>query len=275
MPNIRLIMLKIARWRKLPVAKGQDCKSRRCPWGLAFEIPQQFANKGATVSICSRSMRRAENCASRIEGKTYPEILDVTNVQSLAEYMRHVADRHRHRHIDILINNAGYLFDRMIWNKRFHQVAEEDLEKVVDVDLKGTFGLSQVAISFMIKNIRSAREAVGPIISIASTLTIAGHRVDPLHTITKYGVIAITENIAKDYSDKSIQAYTLSLVSVYTQATFASMTLAERKKVSMENSMKRLGDPREVATIAASVANYDVAFATGDTIVIDGGTVML
>lgn len=243
------------------------------PVGLAFEIPQQFANKGATVSICSRSMRRAENCASCIEGKTYPEILDVTNVQSLAEYMRHVADRHRH--IDILINNAGYLFDRMIWNKRFHQVAEEDLEKVVGVDLKGTFGLSQVAISFMIKNIRSAREAVGPIISITSTLTIAGHTVDPLYSTMKYGVIAITENIAKDYSDKSIQAYTLSLVNVYTQVTFVTMTLAERKKVSMQYSMKRRGDPREVATIAASVTNYDIAFAAGDTIVIDGGTVML
>jgi NAD(P)-dependent dehydrogenase (short-subunit alcohol dehydrogenase family) len=240
--------------------------------GLGFEISKQFAERGATVIMCSRSMASAENSASQIKGKTYPERLDVTNAQGIADFMLHVAERHKH--IDILINNAGYPFDRMIWNKRFHEVAEEDLEKVIDVDLKGTFRLSQAAIPFMIKNGSSAREAGGVIINIASTPAIAGHTAGAPYSIAKSGVIAITKHIALEYGDKNIRAYTLALGNISTEATFASMTLTERKKAAMENSMKRWGDPREVATIAASVASEDFAFATGNTIVIDGGTVM-
>lgn len=241
--------------------------------GLGFEISKQFAERGATVIMCSRSMASAENSASRIKGKTYPEKLDVTNAEDIAEFMRHVAERHKH--IDILINNAGYPFDRMIWNKRFHEVAEEDLEKVIDVDLKGTFRLSQATIPFMIKKGSSARGAGGVIINIASTPAIAGHTAGAPYSIAKSGVIAITKHIALEYGDKNIRAYTLALGNISTEATFASMTLTERKKAAMENSMKRWGGPREVATIAASVASEDFAFATGNTIVIDGGTVML
>lgn len=241
--------------------------------GLGFEISKQLAKRGATVIMCSRSMARADNSASRIEGKTYPERLDVTNAQGVAEFMRLVAERHKH--IDILINNAGYPFDRMIWNKSFHEVAEEDLEKVINVDLKGTFRLSQAAIPFMIKNFSSSRGAGGVIINIASTPAIAGHMAGAPYSIAKSGVIAITKHIALEYGDKNIRAYTLAPGNISTEATFASMTITERKKAAMENSMKRWGDPREVATIAASVASEDFAFATGNTIVIDGGTVML
>jgi 3-oxoacyl-[acyl-carrier protein] reductase len=241
--------------------------------GLGFEISKQLAKRGATVIMCSRSMARADNSASRIEGKTYPERLDVTNAQGVAEFMRLVAERHKH--IDILINNAGYPFDRMIWNKSFHEVAEEDLEKVINVDLKGTFRLSQAAIPFMIKNFSSSRGAGGVIINIASTPAIAGHMAGAPYSIAKSGVIAIAKHIALEYGDKNIRAYTLAPGNISTEATFASMTITERKKAAMENSMKRWGDPREVATIAASVASEDFAFATGNTIVIDGGTVML
>jgi 3-oxoacyl-[acyl-carrier protein] reductase len=218
-------------------------------------------------------MARAENSASPIEGKTYPERLHVTNTQGIAEFIRHVAERHKH--IDILINNAGYPFDRMVWNKSFHEVAEADLEKVIDVGLKGTFRLSQAAIPFIIKMSQAPEEQGGVIINIASTPAIAGHMAGASYSIAKSGVIVITKHIALEYGDNNIRAFTLDLGNISTEATFASVTTAERKKAATENSMKRWGEPREVATIAVSVASEDIAFDTGNTIVIDGGTVIL
>jgi 3-oxoacyl-[acyl-carrier protein] reductase len=240
--------------------------------GLGFEISRELAERGASVIICSRSMASAQKSASLIKGKTYPERLDVTNAQAIAEFMHQVAERHKR--IDILINNAGYPFDRMIWNKRFHEVAEEDLKRVIEVDLEGTFRLSQAAIPLMMKNGNIAQGVGGVIINIASTPAIAGHTAGAPYSIAKSGVIAITKHIALEYGDNNIRAYNLALGNISTEATFASMTLTERKKAAMENSMKRWGDPREVATIAASIASEDFAFATGNTIVIDGGTVM-
>lgn len=193
--------------------------------------------------------------------------------RSAAEFVRHVAERHKH--IDILINNAGYPFYRMIWNKRFHEVAEEDLERVIEVDLNGTFRLSQAAISLVMKNGNSAQGVGGVIINIASTPAIAGHTAGAPYSIARSGVIAITKQIALEYGEKNIRAYTLALGNISTEAIFASMTLTERKKAAMENSMKRWGEPREVATIAVGNASEDVAFAIGNTIVIDGGTGML
>lgn len=267
-------MLKIARYLlhcqllrdKVAIVTGAS-------GGIGFEIAKEFAAREAVVIVCSRNMTNAQDAVSEITGEAHPEALDVTDASGVSEFMRRVTERHKN--IDILVNNAGYPFDRMIWNKRFHEVAKKDLEKVIDVDLKGTFRLSQAAIPFMIKNGSSSRGAGGVIINIASTPAIAGHTAGAPYSIAKSGVIAITKHIALEYGDKNIRAYTLALGNISTEATFASMTLTERKKAAMENSMKRWGDPKEVATIAASVASEDFAFATGNTIVIDGGTVML
>jgi 3-oxoacyl-[acyl-carrier protein] reductase len=243
--------------------------------GLGFEISREFAERGATVIVCSRNIASAEKSASLIKGKAFPERLDVTNAKSVAEFVRHVAERHRR--LDILVNNAGYPLDRKIWNKRFHEVAKEDFDRIIEVDLKGTFRLSQTAIPFMIKNRSTGGRdgGGGVIINIASTPAISGYTGGAAYSIAKAGVIAITKHIALEYGDKNIRAYTLAPGNISTEATFSSMTVTERKKAAMENSMKRWGDPREVATIAASVASEDFAFATGNTIVIDGGMVLL
>jgi 3-oxoacyl-[acyl-carrier protein] reductase len=127
----------------------------------------------------------------------------------------------------------------------------------------------------MMKNGNIAKGVGGVIINIASTPAIAGHTACAPYSIAKSGVIAITKHIALEYGEKNIRAYTLALGNISTEATFASMTLTERKKAAMENSMKRGGDPREVATIAASNASEDFASTTGNTIVMDGGRVML
>ena len=86
--------------------------------------------------------------------------------------MHHISERQGR--IDILVNNAGYPFDRKIWNKRFHEVTEDDFERVIDVDLKGTFRLSQAADSDYDKKCRNQQTATrrgvgGVIINIAST----------------------------------------------------------------------------------------------------------
>ncbi len=235
--------------------------------GIGFEIAKEFATRGAEVIVCSRKLADVEKCASMIKGRAYPEKLDVTDAGGVVEFIRHIADRHRR--IDILVNNAGYPFDRKIWTKKFHEVTEDEFDNVINVDLKGTLRLCNSAIPVMIKG------GGGVIINISSTPAISGYTEGAPYTVAKAGVIAITKHIALEYGTKNIRAYTLALGNISTDATFKSMTVAERKKAAMENSMKRWGKPSEVAKVAASVASDDFAFATGNTIVIDGGTVLL
>lgn len=235
--------------------------------GIGFKIAKEFAARGATVIVCSRKMASAEKSASLIKGKVYPEKLDVSDSFGVAKFIRQVVKRHKR--IDVLVNNAGYPFDPKLWTKKFQDVAEEEFESVIRVDLKGTLRLCQSTLPFMIKG------GGGVIINIASTPAVSGHTKGAPYTIAKAGVIAITKHIALEYGDKNVRAYTLALGNISTEATFNSMTITERKKAAMENAMKRWGDPDEVARVAASVASEDFSFATGNTIVIDGGAVLL
>jgi NAD(P)-dependent dehydrogenase (short-subunit alcohol dehydrogenase family) len=235
--------------------------------GIGFEIAKELAARGATAIVCSRKMASAEKSASMIKGKAYPERLDVTDAACVAKFVRHVIERHGR--VDILVNNAGYPFDRKIWTKRFYEVAEDEFDRVMQVDLKGTLRLCRSVLPSMIKS------GGGVIINISSTPAVSGYTEGAPYTVAKAGVIAVTKHIALEYGDKNIRAYTLALGNISSEATFNSMTATERKKAAMENSMKRWGDPREVAKVAASVASDDFSFATGNTIVIDGGTVLL
>jgi len=231
--------------------------------GIGFEIAKEFAARGATVIVCSRNMASAEKSAGLIKGKVYPEQLDVTSGAAVAKFVRHLQEGQRR--VDILVNNAGYPFDRRMWFKKFHEVTEEELEKVLDVDLKGTFRLSRAMIPLMLKG--------GVIISISSTPAVSGHTEGSPYSIAKAGIIAMTKHIALEYGN--IRAYTLALGNISSEATINSMTSAEKKKAAAENSMKRWGYPKEVAGVAASLADDSFSFATGNTIVVDGGAVML
>jgi NAD(P)-dependent dehydrogenase (short-subunit alcohol dehydrogenase family) len=234
--------------------------------GIGFEIAKEFAARGAIVVACSRSMEDAAKSAGLIKGKVHPEQLDVTSPPGVAKFMRHVLEKYKR--VDILVNNAGYPFDRKIWFKKFHEVTEDEVDRVIAVDLKGTFRLSQAAIPQMVKK-------GGVIISISSTPAISGHTEGAPYSIAKAGIIAMTKHIALEYGSKNIRAYTLALGNISTDATFNSMTAAEKKKAAAENAMRRWGFPREVASVAASIADDSFSFATGNTIVVDGGAVLL
>ena len=240
--------------------------------GIGFAISKEFAeNNGATVIVCSRNKKQAERTIKQINGKVFAAALDVTDSSSIQNFVQQIISAHNR--IDILVNNAGYPFDREIWYKRFHEVTDEEQEKIIEVDLKGSIRLSKAVIHSMLQN--GLNRNGGVIINISSTPAIAGHVEGSPYTIAKAGSIALTKCIAMEYGENNIRAYTLALGNIQTLATYGSMTENDRRKAVAEPSMKRWGDPVEVGKVAACVASDKFSFVTGNTIVIDGGTVLL
>lgn len=233
--------------------------------GIGFEIAKELAARGATVVVCSRDLKSAQEAAKKI-GNAHAAQLDISSAASVRSLVRKVVKEHGR--IDILVNNAGYPFDRKIWYKKFHEVQDKEADAIIDVDLKGTFRLTRAVIPAMVKK-------GGVIISMSSTPAIAGHTEGAPYTIAKSAIIAMTKHIALEYGANNIRAYTLALGNIATDATFNSMTEKERKAAAQENAMKRWGEPSEIAKVAASIAGDDFTFATGNTIVIDGGAVLL
>ena len=243
--------------------------------GIGFAIAKEFAeNNGATTIVCSRIKEQAERAIKQISsGKVFAAEIDVTSDSSVKKFMQQMLSKFEG--IDILVNNAGYPFDNNIWYKRFNEGTDEELQKIMGVDIQGSVRLSRAVISSMIqKNINKKNGGGGVIINMSSTPAIVGHTEGAPYTIAKAANIALTKCIAKEYGINGIRSYTLALGNIATMATYDSMTEVARKKAAEEPPMKRWGTPEEVAKIAASIASDGFSFATGNTIVIDGGTVL-
>lgn len=261
--------------------------------GIGFSIAREFSeNKGAIVIICSRNKERAVKASKEISGNVFPYVLDVTNDKSIEKFIELILSKFKR--IDVLVNNAGFPFDTNIWYTNLHKVSDTDFHKILNVDLLGSIRMTKAVIPIMLKNHHSSKEknipdiiksdikvydkkrnGDGVIINIASTPAISGHNVGFPYTIAKAGLISLTKCIAKEYSSNNIRSYSLALGNIATDATYNSMTKRDRKYSALESPMKRWGYPSEVAKVASSLADCNFSFATGNTIVIDGGIDLL
>jgi NAD(P)-dependent dehydrogenase (short-subunit alcohol dehydrogenase family) len=201
---------------------------------IDFAISKEFAeNNNTIVIVCSRSKQSAVKSAEEIKGKTFAAEIDVTNRSSIKRFLQQIVSDHER--IDILINNAGYSFDRKIWYKKFHEVTDDEVDRIIEVDLKGSMRLSMAVLHSMLQN--NPEEWV--IINISSTPAIAGHIEGASYTIAKAANIALTKCIVLEYGDKNIRAYTLALDNIATLAKYYSMNENDRNKAAEEPSMRR------------------------------------
>ena len=260
--------------------------------GIGFAIAKEFAEVNeSTVIVCSRNLNQATRAVTQIKGKAFAAEVDVTSDSSVKEFIQQVLDNHKR--IDILVNNAGYPFDKNIWYKKFHEISNNELDRIIEVDLKGSARLAREVIPIMLQNncgdssseikfgkVKRQKRIVvggvgGVIINISSTPAIAGHTKGSSYTIAKAANIALTKCISKEYGINNIRAYSLALGNIATTMTYESMTPEDRDTAAQEPSMKRWGRPEEVAKIAACIADDNFSFATGNTIIIDGGNILL
>jgi 3-oxoacyl-[acyl-carrier protein] reductase len=243
--------------------------------GIGYEMAKYFAEIcGSIVIICSRYIENAKKVSKIIKGKTYAIELDVTNTNNIDYCIGDIIKKFGK--IDILINNAGYRFDKELWYKKFHEIEIDRVMEIINVDLIGSIRLSKAVLSQMIKNDKVINNKSGRvIINISSTPALSGHIEGSPYTIAKSGVIGLTKHIAREYGIYNIRAYTLALGNISTDATYSSMDEKHRSRAEEETSLKRWGSPEEVAKIASHIASDDFSYSTGNTIIIDGGTIMI
>ena len=243
--------------------------------GIGYEMAKYFVEIcGSMVIVCSRHIENAKKVSEIINGKTYAIGLDVTNTNNINYCIDDILKKIGK--IDILINNAGYRFDKELWYKKLHEIEDDRFMEIINVDLMGSIRLSKAVITQMIKseNVHNNKRG-GVIINISSTPALSGHIEGSPYTIAKSGVIGLTKHIAREYGIYNIRAYTLALGNISTDATYYSMDDKHKSIAQEETSLKRWGKPEEIAKIVSHLASDDFSYSTGNTIIIDGGTIMI
>jgi 3-oxoacyl-[acyl-carrier protein] reductase len=235
--------------------------------GIGLAIAKEFAERnGSTVIICSRSDDRSNRVAALLNGKTDIAI-DVTSNASIVKSMTRLLVAHEH--IDILVNDAGFPFERKIWYKSFDEISTADLKAILEVGAIGSVRLAKAVVRSMLANHHG-----GVIVNISRTLAISGHFEGAPYTMTKATIVTLTKHIVREHGRRNIQAYTLMLGNIATEATYKFMTEEERLRGAQEAAMKRWGEQDEIAKVAACVASENFCLATGNIITTDGGAVM-
>ena len=137
--------------------------------------------------------------------------------------------------IDVLVNNAGITKDTLLM-----RMSKEDFDKVIDINLKGTFLVTKAVSKYMMK------KRCGSIINLSSVVGVAGNSGQSNYSASKAGIIGFTKSIAKELASRNIRANAVAPGFIETDMT---NVLKDEVKESIGNQipLKRMGTAREVA----------------------------
>ena len=163
--------------------------------------------------------------------------------------------------IDVLVNNAGIYYE-----DHFEDITEERWDAIINVDLKGTFLMSQAVVPHF-KEKRS-----GVIVNMASTNGLAGEIYYAHYNAAKGGVVLLTKTLALELGPFGIRVNCVCPGYIETESTQA-MDSEEFVANYIRNKipLRRVGRSEEVASVIAFLASEDASFVHGDAILIDGG----
>jgi 2-keto-3-deoxy-L-fuconate dehydrogenase len=240
--------------------------------GIGKSIARVFALQGAHVNILDIDSSEAAKTADRINREGGKASWFSCNVASLDE-VKHTFQKitNASASVDILVNNAGISHIGNV-----ESTTEEDFDKIVEVNIKGVYHCSHVAIPYMKKQNK------GVILNLASVVASVGISDRFAYSMSKGAVVAMTLSVARDYIANNIRCNCISPGRVHTPFVddYLARNYPGREKEMFEKLAKtqplgRMGDPDEMADLALYLCSDEAAFITGNNYAIDGGFISL
>ncbi len=233
--------------------------------GLGQYFAEALSDAGANVVLCSRKLTACEEVQREIEargGKALALACDVTQ-QSDAKQVVESTQQHFGA-IDILVNNSG-----ATWGAPAEQMPLDKFDHVIDVNIKGTFIMSQLVGNAMI-----ARGQGGKIINIASIAGLIGGRPEYVQTVgyhaSKGAIVNMTRDLATSWARYGI---TVNAIAPGWFPTRMSRGLIEQheKEMLADIPLARFGKPDDLKGVIIFLASPAAAYMTGQTVAVDGG----
>ncbi len=223
--------------------------------GIGAACAARFRAEGARIAgIDVQKPAQEELCESFHEGDVRDEQAVERAVASVSEHFGR---------IDVLVNAAGVSGGGPV-----HLLPVEEWERVIDINLKGTFLVSKHVLARMLET------GSGSIINLASIEGLIGGQGVSAYNASKGGVVLLTRNMAIDYGTQGIRVNCLCPGYIDTPMTAPLRTgplKAAREHLERSHALGRFGRAEEVAAAAAFLASDDASFVTGHALAVDGG----
>ena len=229
--------------------------------GIGASIAKRFASEGAEVIVnYSGNDEAAQKTVDEITatgGQAQKYKCSVNDSESVKVMIDEIIKKFGR--IDILVNNAGITKDGLML-----RMTDEDFDRVIDVNLKGTFNCTKYVSKYMLK------QKSGKIINISSVVGLSGNAGQVNYSASKAGIIGITKSAAKELSSRGITVNAVAPGYVDTDMTKVPSDNI-RNEILKNIPLQRMGNVEDISNCVAFLASEDASYITGQVISVDGG----
>jgi 3-oxoacyl-[acyl-carrier protein] reductase len=237
--------------------------------GIGKAYAWRFAEEGAHVVIADIDGQGGHAAAKTIAEAGFSAWARTSDVRSNASIEGLVRETvGRFGRVDILLNNAAIYVTQRLWKGPVEELALEEWDRVLNVNLKGVFLCCKAVIPFM------KRQNSGKIINIASGTFFSGSGNMPHYTTAKGGVVALTRVMARQLGQWNINVNCLTPGSTMSEEDITDDVRARREGSVSKRCFKRVEKPADVVGTAVFLASSDSDFITGQLLVVEGGGIM-
>lgn len=234
--------------------------------GIGREIAIAMAEQGAKVFVGDLDFKGTQQIAEEIQSQGHQALggkLDVTSSEDMATAVDTMISSWGR--IDILVNNAGITQSVTVL-----ETSEEDLDRILAVNLKGPFLLSKAVLPHMLKN------GFGRIINMSSVSAKRGGGVfgGAHYSAAKAGVLSFSKALSREVAPRGITVNSLTPGLVATDIRGGLETPEEQAKLAADVPCRRMATTREIAAAACYLASDEAGYITGEEIDINGGSHM-
>jgi 3-oxoacyl-[acyl-carrier protein] reductase len=228
--------------------------------GLGAGIVQSFLDSGDLVGTCARS--RTEQVDRWLaDEQTAGQLLfaetDLRDRPGTAAFIDQVVASWGR--IDVLVNNAGVARDGVL-----AMVSEDDIDTVVDLNLKGTLYVTKLVSRRMLARGR------GHIVNISSIVGLSGYRGLAVYSATKAALDGMTRALARELGSRGIMVNSIAPGYLRTEMSHG-LDEAQLGQIVRRTPAGRLGEPADIARVVRFLTDPANDYLTGQVVVVDGG----
>lgn len=232
--------------------------------GIGRAIAIALAQAGADVALLARTAGELAETQGLIEAQGRRAVVATVDIAAGAE-VRRAADEVLAAfdgRVDILVNNAG-----TVGRSSIVSMPEEEWDRVLDTNLKGTFLCTQAFVPSMI-----ARGS-GRIVNLASTFGMVGHPDRAAYAASKGGIVQLTRQFAAELAPQGINVNAVgpAIIKTALVAPLIQPGMPYGEAGLRKTPLGRFGEPEDVAWPVVFLCSPAASYITGQTLMVDGG----